>query len=945
MAQVERGHPETGHTQRLNREAPAGRSCLAVLLQNDKGEKSLKSNQKITRAIVAALSAHAAAAYGADASTGEEASASSGLAEVVVTAERRSESVQTVPNTIQAITGSQLTALKVETLDDVLKFLPNVTYSPNGPGNGNIYMRGLSAGFAGNQSSAAIAPFPNVALYLDDSSMTFPSRNVDVYMADLERIEVLEGPQGTLFGGGAQAGAVRYITNKPKLNVTEGNVEASYGTTAGGDDNSSGVAVLNLPLIQDTLAVRGVIYTDRRGGYIDNVPSTFTRQTRDLGPPSYGFAGYPANAPSANNYSLAENNQNPVTYSGMRLSALWQMNPDWSLLIQQTYQNMEADGSFAQYPYGSEGQPLGPWQETSFVPQWDKDKWSNTAWTVNGKIGDIRMVYAGAYLSRTIDNTQDYTNYARSAGGFYYTCVGGPSGSGTIGAGFPYTCYSPVLNWHDYVNTTHQSQELRFSTPDDWRLRALLGGFYEKIDIKDDMNFHYRSIPSCTPENLALYAAGTQVCVGNVIPYPGTAAIDSTLRDDQVAFGEDLRRGYKQTAAFTSIDFDLIPKTLTITAGTRYYHYQAGMSGSQYSTSTGCAGVPNTTGCVGSNLTPETHAADYTGFKSRGNVTWHVTPDAMLYYTFSQGFRPGAGNRKNSSEVNISIDPVTGLPTVGPVAGDPTLVKQFRKPYTYPPDTLTNNEIGLKSEWWDHRLLVNASAYIMHWDDVQTQIYNPPVYGNTTFGVQGPDYKIKGFELQIVARVTDGLTLQGSLSHNNASETNSPCIESVGGANDPNGIAGNPTPAGTCITQVWDSIQKKNVPLLNPLGAVGATPAFSPTLQWNARARYDWSVGEYHPFISFGASYTGSMNNQPSSFTPAPSGTAIPTTTWLLYNQPSYTVYDAQLGVAKDRWRAMIYGTNLSNSSASVFTSSAQFIEAQVPLRPRVLGLTLGWSF
>ena len=897
----------------------------------------MKTNQKITSAVVAALSAHAGIVYSQEAAPG-------GLQEVVVTAQRRAESVQTVPNTIQAITGEKLTELKVSTLDDVLKFLPNVTFSNNGPGNGNIYMRGLSAGFAGNQSSAAIAPFPNVALYLDDSSMTFPSRNVDVYMADLERIEVLEGPQGTLFGGGAQAGAVRYITNKPKLNTTEGTVEASYGTTAGGDDNSSGVAVLNVPLIQDTLAVRGVIYTDRRGGYIDNVPSTFTRQSRDLGPPSFGFAGYPANAPSANNYLLAQKNQNPVTYSGIRLSALWQMNPDWSLLIQQTYQNMEADGMFAQYPYGSEGQKLGPWEETSFVPVWDKDKWSNTAWTVNGKLGDIRMVYAGAYLSRTIDNTMDYTNYARSAGGFYYSCVGGPAGSGTIGAGFPYTCYSPVMNWHDYVKTTHQSHELRFSTPDDWRLRALLGGFYEKIDIKDDMNFHYRSIPSCTPENLALYTAGTQVCVGNVIPYPGTAAIDPTLRDDQVAFGEDLRRGYKQTAAFTSIDFDLIPRTLTITAGTRYYHYKAYLSGSQYSTSTGCAGVPNSTGCVGSNLTAETHAADYTGFKSRGNLSWHVTPDAMVYYTFSQGFRPGAGNRKNSKEVNIDVDPVTGLPTVGPDAS-PNLVKQYRKPYTYPPDTLTNNEIGFKSEWLDHRLLVNAAAYIMHWDDVQTQIYNPPVYGNTTFGVQGPDYKIKGFELQIAARVTDGLTLQGSLSHNNSSETNSPCIQSVGGANDPNGIAGNPTPLGTCITQVWDAIAKKNVPLLNPLGAVGATPAFSPTLQWNVHARYDWSIDDYHPFMSVGASHTGEMNNQPSSFTPAPPGTAVPSTTWLLYNQPAYTVYDAQAGVAKDRWRAMIYGTNLSNSHASVFTSSAQFIEAQVPLRPRVLGLTIGWSF
>src|SRR5215472_12720253 len=91
----------------------------------------------------------------------------------------------------------------------------------------------------------------------------------------------------------------------------------------------------------------------------------------------------------------------------------------------------------------------------------------------------------------------------------------------TAASGFPYTCYSPVTSWVDYVKSTHQSHELRFSTPDDWRLRALLGGFYEKIDIKDDMNFLYKTIPPCTPQNLTLYAAGTQVCVGNVIPAPG----------------------------------------------------------------------------------------------------------------------------------------------------------------------------------------------------------------------------------------------------------------------------------------------------------------------------------------------------------------------------------------------------------------------------------------
>ncbi len=331
------------------------------------------------------------------------------------------------------------------TFDDVLKYLPNVTFSSNGPGQGNIYMRGLSAGFAGNQSSAAINPFPNVATYLDDQSMAFPARNVDVYMADMERIEVLEGPQGTLFGGGAEAGAIRYITNKPKLNVTEGNAEASYGTTAHGDPNTAITAVLNVPLIADTLAVRAVIYNDRRGGYIDNVPSQFTRFPTDPGTISYHLP-YPANAATANNYSLAARAQNPVTYQGVRASALWQINTDWNLLIQQSYQNMDAEGIDAQFPLSSQETPLGAWQETSFTPSYDKDKWENTSWTVNGKIGDLKLVYTGGYLDRTIDNAMDYTNYARSAGGFYYTCGGGAAPMGK-GVG-PLTCYSPVSSWH-----------------------------------------------------------------------------------------------------------------------------------------------------------------------------------------------------------------------------------------------------------------------------------------------------------------------------------------------------------------------------------------------------------------------------------------------------------------------------------------------------------------
>src|SRR5579863_1481025 len=306
----------------------------------------MKPNPKVSCAIAAILSgcgigmgtAHAAAADAPDAAAGE----SEGIQEVTVTAQRRVESVQDVPITIQALTSATLEQLNVTTFDDVIRYLPNVTFGSNGPGTGNIFMRGLSAGFSNNQSSATIGQFPNVATYLDEQSMTFPSRNLDIYVVDMERLEVLEGPQGTLFGGGAEAGAVRYITNKPKLNVTEGNVEASYGVTAHGDPNSSGNATLNLPLVADHVAVRVAIYSDHRGGYIDNVQSNFTRKNSDLGnyysgikpganglcpnglPTNTGYCAVPG-SPIANNNDLVQRAENPLTYTGIRASALFQV--------------------------------------------------------------------------------------------------------------------------------------------------------------------------------------------------------------------------------------------------------------------------------------------------------------------------------------------------------------------------------------------------------------------------------------------------------------------------------------------------------------------------------------------------------------------------------------------------------------------------------------------
>src|SRR5271154_491067 len=218
---------------------------------------------------------------------------SDALEEITVTAQRRSQSMQDVPISMQAFTGETLQQLNVQTFDDYVKYLPNVTSASNGPGQNEVFMRGLSAGSQASQGSGSTGLWPNVAIYLDNQSAQLPNRNLDIYAADLNRIEVLEGPQGTLFGAGAEAGVIRYITNQPKIDVTEASVKAGYGTTAHGDDNSDVTAVLNVPLLAEHMAVRVVIYDDQRGGYINNVPATFTRKNTDLGIAMEGYGGYP----------------------------------------------------------------------------------------------------------------------------------------------------------------------------------------------------------------------------------------------------------------------------------------------------------------------------------------------------------------------------------------------------------------------------------------------------------------------------------------------------------------------------------------------------------------------------------------------------------------------------------------------------------------------------
>ena len=885
----------------------------------------MNSNSKLSYAIAAILGGsavgivHAAPASDTDAAA---AANSDMITEITVTAQRRTENIQDVPISIRAITGETLSQLNVQTLDDYIKYLPNVTTANNGPGQNEVFMRGLSAGSQPSQGSGSTGLWPNVAIYLDNQSGQLPNRNLDIYAADLNRIEVLEGPQGTLFGAGAEAGAIRYITNEPKLDVTEGSVTAGYSATAHGDPNSNVTAVLNLPLISDTLAVRGVIYDDSRGGYIDNVPATFTRKNSDIGihyanyPTGCGATGAPAcqvppGSPSINNANVAGNDINPVTYQGLRFEALYKINEDWNVLLTQSYQQMDSQGVFYQQPNASDGAALQPLQVTLFNPTFDKDKFESTAWTVNGKFGDLKAVYTGGYLVRNVAQAGDYTNYARGVYADYYQCYG-PS---TSNPNLKSTCFSPSASWHSAEKNQHQQHEFRLSTPDDWRLRAIAGVYWEADKLYDQTGWNYKTVPSCTSDA----GAGNTGCFTNVGTGPNTTVVNPGVQGDNTSFYQDTVRETKQTAIFASVDYDLIPKVLTLTLGTRHFRFDNSSDGSVSSSFTCFEGGAPTAGCFGAdsyNLNGQNLRNTESGYKSRGNLTWHITPDTMVYYTYSQGFRPGGFNQNGTTKH----------------APGPDGVAQYLVPSSYSSDKLTNNEIGWKTEFLDHRVQWNGAVYRENWDNVQVAFFDPGLIGNIFYNTNGQNFLIKGIETSLVARVVSGLTLQGAASWNQSKQTNSPQL-----------IDNNPLSAGFGKPITQDCVSTCQ-PITNPFGPVGSPSANAPPVQFSLRARYDWTIAGYSPFAQFGVTHTG------HSFTQAGSNPTIAqaggvSTGRLRFENPAYSTFDASFGVAKDAWNVTAYAENLANSNASTFISTDQFIVAETPLRPRILGVSFGYKF
>ena len=417
------------------------------------------------------------------------------IEEVVVTARKKSESLQDVPLSVSALNEETLEERGINVFEDYLMQLPGVTAGGSGPGQSTIYIRGL-ASTTPNLTTAGVAGLaPNVSFYLDEQPLAQPGRNLDVYAADVARIEVLAGPQGTLFGASSQAGVVRLITNKPKAGVTESNVEIETRFTPEGDPGRKMEVMTNIPL-SDRTTWRFVAYKDRSGGYIDqvagNVDPSMSARFRTAGtvrenglPVSSSRGGFQAGADLsgvrfAPTNALIEDNVNGTEYEGFRSAIGQEIGENWNATLVYSEQTIDSDGVFFADPN------LGDLEIQRYSDDEISDKYENMSFTLEGSLGDLELVYAGAYTDRETNQIVDYTDYL-FVGQYlpYYICDYYVTYTSFSPTGAPFgSCGTADLFVDSTTDTTVESHEFRINAPISDNMSLTAGVFISDTELK-----------------------------------------------------------------------------------------------------------------------------------------------------------------------------------------------------------------------------------------------------------------------------------------------------------------------------------------------------------------------------------------------------------------------------------------------------------------------------
>ncbi len=522
---------------------------------------------------------------------------STSIAEVVVTATKRSESLQKVPVSVQALTPAILAQHHIASSDDYIKLLPSVSFQSFGPGQSQLYFRGITSGADGLHLGSQ----PGSGIYIDETPLATIGSTPDLHVYDIARVEALSGPQGTLFGASSLSGTLRIITNQPDPSHFSAAYDLQGTDYTGHGAGGTAEGYVNIP-ISDKIAIRLVGFDEHDGGYIDNIANTRTFQLD------------PTGTLTVNNNGLVKKDANTVDTYGGRAALRVDLNDNWTVTPGIIYQHQTANGNFLENPR------LGDLKVSDFGPDLNKDDWYQASLTIKGKIANWDVLYSGGYLGRRIEHKHDYS---------YYTVAYDKAGS-TSYATFP-NGHGGFLDPDQFFASNDRysklSNEFRVSSPSEYPFRVLGGVFGERQTDDWQANYYIPGLAS--------------------IPTPAVERPVPGYGDD--AFVTRLNRADNDFAVFGEAAYDILPN-LTATVGGRYFTVDnsligfSGTAGSEKKANCIISTAVTGATCDNVNATVKEH-----GETHKVNLAWKITPSKMVYVTYSTGFRPGGVNRQTGA--------------------------------------------------------------------------------------------------------------------------------------------------------------------------------------------------------------------------------------------------------------------------------------------------------
>ena len=600
----------------------------------------------------------------ADTSANEPAAAE-GIQEIVVTATRRAERLQDVPISITAFSQEKLDGLGLKNIDDLSRLSPGVTFSRNGSGssanyndeNSDISIRGIDSS-AGSSTTG---------LYLDDTPVQsrhigFGAVNVFPQLFDIDRVEVLRGPQGTLFGAGAEGGAVRFITPTPGLQQNSGYLRSEVATTKNGDPSYEIGAAAGGPIISDVLGFRVSASFRHDGGWVDRV--AYTRSANDL-----------LTAPVYAQTTEADANwQETVT---ARAALKWQATSALSIEPSIYYQQLQIHDTAAYWESLSDP-GNGIYRNGNALTNPSTDPFWLAAVKLDWDLGFARLASNTAYYSRDQHSTSDYTQYLRATFASF----------GLLPSGYPPPGAAGYATFGDKQKNFYQEVRLA-STDSSARLTWNSGVFYSRTEENIPENIYDKTLNS----ELLAYTGGAYSFCTAELPCP----------DGLIGFGPKDQIIEKQLAVFGELTFKFTD-TLKATAGLRVSRIdQSGgiVAGGPFS------GVPLVTVDASTSETPVT---------PKFALSWQPDRDNLYYASAAKGYRSGGVN------VGVGANCEMDLGTLGlPLNPDGT----HQTPTSYSSDSLWSYEIGAKNTVLDHRLQINSSLFVVNWKNIQQNVYLP----------------------------------------------------------------------------------------------------------------------------------------------------------------------------------------------------------------------------